>query len=489
MESLLDLPVSLSRKDKETIVGVLAEKSRRHFVDFCRYSNKDYQDPPHICHLIEKLEEVERGDLRRLMVFEPPRHGKSETISKKFPAWYLGKHPDNNVIMSSYGFTLVRSFSKDVRDLIESRRYKIVFDISTADDSRQVKDWDIAGHTGGLLAQGVGGSITGYGAHLFIIDDPFKDQKEAESQLNRDKVWDWFRSVVLTRLEPNAAIIIVMTRWHQDDLAGRILAEEKLTGIKEWEVINFPALATADDILGRKEGEALWPERYSTDVLLTKKRAVGSRVWSALYQGMPQDPESQKFKREWFEMYDNLPAEISARGAGADTATSLKSSNDNTSLVDVCRDGKGFLYVEDCFCEKITVSGFAKHLSNQHQIKKYNKVKLEKNNAGEAFKQRIDEVAREESIKTGMPVAIPVECEQTSTDKMVRAMEFQPLVENGTLRFKRGHAKIAELIEHLINFDGNGGDIDDDVDALGFAIKAVLMHDQAEVYVSTRSVY
>lgn len=486
MELLLDSPevLALPRKDKETIVGVLAEKSRRNFVDFCRYTTKDYQDPSHIQHLIEKLEAVERGDLKRLMVFMPPRNGKSMTISKRFPAWYLGRHPDNNVIMASYAFTLVRSFSKDVRDVIESRRYKIVFDISTADDSRQVKDWDIAGYGGGLLAQGVGGSITGYGAHLFIIDDPFKDQKEAESPLNRDKVWDWYRSVVLTRLEPNAAIILVMTRWHQDDLAGRILAEEKLSGIKEWEVINFPALATADDILGRKEGEALWPERYPVDVLLNTKRTVGSRVWSALYQGNPQDSESQKFKREWFRMYDNLPKEaFIKRGGGADTATSLKSANDNTSLVDVCRDEEGFLYVDDCFCEKITVSGYAKYLVNQHRAKKYSKIKLEKNNAGEAFKQRIDEVAREEGV------AIPVECEQTSTDKMVRAMEFQALVENGTLKFKRGHKRIAELIEHLINFDGNGGDIDDDVDALGFAIKAVLNRDQAEVYVSAHNVY
>lgn len=486
MESLLDLPKELSRKDKEAIVSVLAEKARRHFVDFCRYTNKDYQDPPHIKHLISALERVDRGDLKRLIISMPPRNGKSETVSRKFPAWYLGRHPDNNVIMASYAFTLVRGFSKDVRDIIESRRYKIVFDISTADDSRQVKDWDIAGHTGGLLAQGVGGSITGYGAHLFIIDDPFKDQKEAESQLNRENVWDWYRSVVLTRLEPNAAIIIVQTRWHQDDLVGRILKGEDA---KDWEVINFPALATADDILGRKEGEALWPERYSVDTLLKTKREVGSRIWSALYQGSPLDPESQKFKREWFQYYDNLPKDILRRGGGEDTATSLQASNDNTSLVDVCLDKEGFLYVDDCFCEKITVSGFAKHSVNQHQLKKYSKIKLEKNNAGEAFKQRIEEVAREESIKTGMPVSIPIECEQTTTDKMVRAMEFQSLVENGTLRFNRHNKKVMELVEHLINFDGKGSDIDDDIDALGFAIKAVLNSGESAVYFSSHDVY
>jgi predicted phage terminase large subunit-like protein len=146
----------------------------------------------------------------------------------------------------------------------------------------------------------------------------------------------------------------------------------------------------------------------------------------------------------------------------------MKSSNDNTSLVDVCRDDKNFLYVDDVFCDKITVSGFAEFLINQHRSKIYSRIKLEKNNAGEAFKQRIDEVSREKSI------AVPVDCEQTTTDKMVRAMEFQPLVENGTLRFKSGNPRVAALVEHLINFDGKDSDIDDDVDALGFAIKAVL---------------
>jgi predicted phage terminase large subunit-like protein len=478
MRSLMESLAVLSRKDKETLVNVLAEKARRHFVDFNRYMDRNYLTPRHIMHLIDRLEAIERGDLRRLMVFMPPRNGKSETISRKFPAWYLGRNPDNNAIMSSYAFTLVRGFSKDVRDTIEERKYKTVFNVTTADDSRQVKDWDIAGHKGGLLAQGVGGAITGYGAHLFIIDDPFKDQKEADSQLMRNNVWEWYKSVVLTRLEPNAAIILVMTRWHKDDLAGRILEQES-----DWEVINFPAIAESEDILGRQKGEALWPERYSEKELLETRKKVGSRVWFALFQGQPQDPESQKFKREWFEFYDNLPVAIVNRGGGIDTATSLKSANDNTALVDVCKDKEGFLYADDVFCEKITVSGFAKHFVNQYKAKKYGNTKLEKNNAGEAFKQRIDEVAREEGI------GIHIECEQTSTDKMVRAMEFQALVENGTLRFNRNNKKVLELVEHLINFDGRGGDTDDDVDALGFAIKAVNNVSQAEVYTSAHDVY
>jgi hypothetical protein len=183
MESL----VMLSRDEKEFVVLALAEKAYRHFGDYCSYIDRNYLKPPHIVKLIDKLEKVERGDIKRLMIFMPPRHGKSMTISQKFPAWFLGRNPDLSVIMASYAYTLTKSFSRDVRDTMEDRLYKTIFDITTKDDSRLVNDFDIEGHRGGLLAQGVGGSITGYGAHLFIIDDPFKNHEEAESIVMRDK--------------------------------------------------------------------------------------------------------------------------------------------------------------------------------------------------------------------------------------------------------------------------------------------------------------
>lgn len=480
VESIKELP----RSQKEEAIAVYAEKAARSFKDYCLFMDHSYEVPRHLAFLINKLEAVERGDIRRLMISMPPRHGKTETVSKKFPAWFLGRHPDENVILSSYSFGLVKDFSRNVRNSIESQLYKAVFDITTSLDARAVCDWDIANHRGGLLAQSVGGAITGYGAHLFIIDDPFKNMQEADSANMREMVWEWYQSVVLTRLEPNSRIVLIMTRWNRDDLAGRIMAAEK-----DWDIINLPALAEEGDVLGRLPCEALWPERFPAAALAEKKCKVGTRVWAALFNGNPKDPESQKFSRDWFKMYNSLPREIVRKGSGVDTATSLKSSGDNTALCDVYRDAEGFLYVNDLICDKMTVSAFAKLLINAHKAKSYDKIKLEKNNAGEAFKQRIDEVAREESVKTGLPVAVPVECEQTSTDKMVRAMEFQPLVENGTLRFRAGHAKIAELIEHLVNFDGTGSDVDDDIDALGFAIKAALDSGDGAIFISTQDVY
>jgi len=438
-----------------------AEKSRRNLIDFCQFTLKGYERADHLSLIAERLEAVERGEIKRLAIFCPPRHGKSETASIRFPAWYLGRNPDKRVILTSYAATLSRTFSRKVRNLIEEGKYGFVFDAKTTKDYRAVDHWDLFGKRGGMVSSGVGGPITGYGADLFIIDDPVKNKEDAESVHYREMTWEWFQSVARTRLEPNAAIILIMTRWHKDDLGGRLLKNQE-----GWTVVNLPALAEKDDPLGRREGEALWPERFGAEALESLKRDVGSRAWHALFQGNPLDPESQIFNRDWFQYYQELPP-ATARGGGIDTATSKKTSADNMSLVDVCRDTQGFLYLDDVFLDKVSVSAFSNHVSNQHKIKRYVHIGLEDNNAGEAVRQRIDEVGREK--KTYPPVS-PF---TTSTDKVVRAMEWQPLVENGTLKFKAGNAKIADLIDRLVDFDGTDGTIDDDIDATGFAIKAV----------------
>lgn len=460
---------NLQRADKEKLVQAIAAKASRKFAPFCKFTDKSYCVPPHLSLLCSKLDDVQEGRIKNLMVFMPPRHGKSETVSRKFPAYYLGRNPDHNVILSSYGYTLVRTFSKANRDLIESRRFKAVFPLRTAQNARSVNDWDIAGHRGGLLAAGVGGATTGYGANLFIIDDPLKNKEEADSEVIREKHWDWYRSVVLTRLEPDAKLILVMTRWHQQDLAGKILAQAKEEGTtSDWTVLNLEAICEDEsDPLGRDHGDALWPERYDVEALNRTKNRVGSRIWYSMFQGTPQDPESQIVRREWIQWYKELPIEFDRFG-GIDTATSVKTSSDHTSLVDVCKDWEGYLYVDDVFLEKTSVHAFAKHVNAEHGAKNYKSVRLESNNAGEAVKQRIDEVGKDPKTGTHPPVKAVV----TSTDKVVRLNQFVHMIENGTIRFKLGNPKVAALVNHLINFDGKGSDIDDDVDALGFAVKA-----------------
>lgn len=446
----------------------LAAKAAKRMNAFCQFVDPAYLLPPHLRLLCSVLDKVERGEIKKLMVFMPPRHGKSETVSRKFPAYYLGKHPNDNVILTSYGYLLAKSFSKATRDLIESRRYRAVFPIRTAHDARSVNDWDISGEKGGFLAAGVGGATTGYGANLFIIDDPIKNKEEADSEVIREKHWDWYRSVVLTRLEPDARLVLMMTRWHQQDLAGKILAQAKADGeLGEWTILNLPAVAEANDPIGRPLGAALWSFRYPQEALKSIRTKVGSRIWYALFQGQPQDPEAAIFKREWFQRYREVPLDHKRHG-GIDTATSLKTSADNMSLVDVCKDWEGWLYADEAFLDKLSVYGFAKHVNARHAAVHYERIHLEANNAGEAVKQRIDEVGRDPKIGSHPPV----EAVQTVTDKVVRANRWAHLVENGTLKFRLGNPNIERLIDHLVNFDGKGSDVDDDVDGLGFAVES-----------------
>ena len=204
---------------------------------FIEYDGRGaWQPAKHLDLLCEKLEAVERGELLRLMVFMPPRHGKSEVVSKKFPAWYLGRNPDKEIIISSYSADLAYDFSRIARNTFREWGPKL-WGLNLADDSSAVGRWGIQGHRGGLVAAGVGGPITGRGAHVAIIDDPFKNYEEAASETIRQKVLNWYKSTLRTRLAPGGAIVLVMTRWHEKDLAGELeaaMAEEGSVHISWW---------------------------------------------------------------------------------------------------------------------------------------------------------------------------------------------------------------------------------------------------------------
>lgn len=245
------------------------------------------------------LEEIVRGRLHRLIIEMPPRHGKSEKASVHFPPYYLGRHPNRRVIITSYSSDLSYRFSRRSRNIVESQDYPFPF--KTAGDLRQVQRWDIEAHRGGLIAAGVGGSITGQGADLFIIDDPLKNAEEADSERVRENVWDWYQSTAFTRLEPKGAMIVIATRWHEDDLIGRILKEDE--DRHEWTRIRLPALAEENDPLGRPEGRALWPARYNKEQLLKIKENIGPRYFDALYQQRPSAAEGQMIKRSWINFW------------------------------------------------------------------------------------------------------------------------------------------------------------------------------------------
>ncbi|MCP4570576.1 MAG: hypothetical protein GY841_23575 [FCB group bacterium] len=275
--------------------------ARDRLVEFMEYEGRgQWQRERHLEILCNKLEQVAAGWIPRLMVFMPPRHGKSEVCSKKFPAWYLPKYPDNYIMITSYSADLAFDFSRIARDtLINERELFPMVNVST----KAVKHWTIEGHHGGLIAAGAGGPIAGRGFSIGIIDDPFKNYEEASSRVTRESIWQWYRSTFYTRRAPGAAIVLIMTRWHEDDLAGRLLAEMETGDGEEWEVLSLAAEALDDDPLGRAKGEPLSP-RFPTSELVEIRKAIGSYHFGALYQQNPRPEEGNYFKLPWFVPID-----------------------------------------------------------------------------------------------------------------------------------------------------------------------------------------
>jgi predicted phage terminase large subunit-like protein len=238
------------------------------------------------------------------MITMPPRHGKSLLCSEHLPAWYLNKYPDKRIILCSYGDDYAAEWGRKVRDLIRDHASQLQIRVNEA--SKAADRWDVAGHRGGMKTAGVGGPITGRGAHLLIIDDPVKNNEEANSAVDRDKKWDWWRTTAQSRLEPGGVVIVIQTRWHEDDLAGRLLREEgRVEDGGRWTLLNLPALAEPDDQIGRVPGEALCPERYNENYFatLTGPNGIGNQAFSALYQQRPQPEGGGAFKRDDFRYY------------------------------------------------------------------------------------------------------------------------------------------------------------------------------------------
>ena len=286
----LDLELALARHD----YGFYVEYVHRG----------SYIPAKHTDYICEKVEKVERGIIKRLMIWLPPRHSKSLTVSETFPSYFIGKNPVRRVIETSYGDSLARKFGRANRRKIEEYGADL-FEIKISSDNASMTNWGIEGHPGGMISAGIGGPITGEGADLLIIDDPIKNREEAESETYREKVWSEWQNTLLTRLHPGAAVIIILTRWHEDDLAGRLLAQEP----DKWEVLSLPAEAEENDPLGREPGEPLWPEHgYDKEWMEAKKKEVGSRTWAALYQQRPSPAEGGIIRRGWWQYYRQAPS-------------------------------------------------------------------------------------------------------------------------------------------------------------------------------------
>lgn len=338
---------NINKLSQQQLKELIATKAARDgFPEYCVTIDPRYQLEWFHEQIALKLEEavsrVEKGEDVRLMIFMPPRHGKSDTATQKFPSWVLGKRPDWPFIVASYSQELATDFGQGTRDLMESPNYRTLFKTRLREDSQAKAKW-MTEQKGGYTAVGVGGAITGRGFKIGIVDDPFKNREEADSPVIRENVHKWWRSTFYTRQEGNTAIILILTRWHDDDLAGRLLKEQaeaekfsKEDGDRDfdrWEVIKFPALAEVDDKY-RKAGDALWPKKFSRAKLLRHKATLGSYEFSALYQQNPIDEENQEFKRSWiqYRTADEVSKMKTRKFATIDSALSKKAESDFTGV-------------------------------------------------------------------------------------------------------------------------------------------------------------
>ncbi len=296
---------SLSVSPQQAAQELLARRqAKKGLLSFTEYTNPAYEAAPHHALIAAKLEAVARGEISRLMICMPPRHGKSELASRRFPAWFLGQHPDKQIIAASYNSDLANDFGREVRNIVASSEFQALFKVDLAPDSKAANRWHTDG--GGMyVAAGVGTAITGRGADVLLIDDPFKDREEADSENNRRKVWDWYTSTAYTRLMPGGAVIVINTRWHEDDLSGKLLAEQ-LRGGDKWELLSLPAIGS-DDL-------PLWPEWYPKERLEQIKAVLPPRDWNALYQQRPSPDEGTFFQKAWFETWKDKPEQLSIYG-------------------------------------------------------------------------------------------------------------------------------------------------------------------------------
>lgn len=433
--------------------------AKRKFWFFCQYAHfGKWQLAPHLELICSELEEVEAGRLDRLILTVPPRHGKSMSVTETFPAWYLGRNPDRRVIETSYSDDLSRTFGDKCRRKIElfgPELWGLEIDRRRADKS----DWGIRNHDGGMISSGIGGSITGKGADLMIIDDPIKNRQEADSQTYRNRVWSEWTSTLATRLHPGAAVIVIMTRWHEDDLAGRLLREEP----GRWKLLNLPAVAEENDPLGRPVGTALWPSRYGEDELAKIKVTVGSRDWAALYQGRPAPASGNIFNRSWWKEYP-LPPKEQERNMERVLLSwdcAFKDSGGSDFVVgQVWGKRGGDFFLLDQVRDRMDFPATVKAV--RAQAAKWPRA------TGKLVEDKANGTAVIASLKRDIPGLIPVE---PHGGKVVRANAVSPFVEAGNVFLPQArHAPwIGDFIEECAAFP-NGGN-DDQVDAMTQALR------------------
>lgn len=452
--------------------GAREELARRGLLDFASFVYPGFETPPHVRYIADLLEKLERGEIRRLCVALPVRHGKSVLCSQIFPAWFMGRHPSQNIILASHSESLATLHSRVAKHLVQDDRWPFV-DVGLSTDSASVQRWNVT-TGGGMYAIGVGGAITGRGANLLIVDDALHD---GLSETERDSAWRWFREVAVPRLEPGGRVLVVNARFAPDDLTGRI---EESEDAREWKFVSLPAIAEERDPLRRKIGSALWPERMSVAELESRRVAMGSYAFSAQFQQNPLPAEGNLFKTAWFEhRYKELPRSVREtvyrgfRGqtevvretqdltcvAAVDCASKVTISSDFSAIVVVATDGRDY-YVVDVVRERLEFADLLRKIVEVYGRHKPRLVYCEEASSGIPIVQEMRRT-------TGIPiVGVP-----PRGSKLSRAEAASALFEAGRIHLPDHAAWIDAYITEFTRFPG--GKNDDMVDATSLAINSI----------------
>ena len=313
-------------------------RAKDSLTEWMKYRQAPYKPALHHRMLIAELEMVERGDTRNLRFNLPPGAAKSTYGSVEFPAWWMGRNPDKLIIGTANTDELSEVFSRRVRNIVDTQDFRNVFGFGLSTDKTGVGNW-VTERQGEYFAAGVGAAIAGRRGDLGLIDDPVKSREHADSERSQESVWQWYLNDFLTRLKPNAPQILIMTRWAENDLGGRILERDG----KNWKVVSIPMEAMEDDPLGRPYGERLWTDYYTDEMIDRAKQ--DTRSWWALYQQSPTAEDGDYFKREWFLEYDTPPKGLKVYAASDFAVT--EGSGDYTEHGIVGVDASSNLYVLD----------------------------------------------------------------------------------------------------------------------------------------------
>lgn len=452
--------MKLSKEQRKAI----AEEAKRQL---CRISYKEYAKRAnfykitifrHLELIAEVLQRIADGEQLFVLIEMPPRHGKSLFGTETYPSFYLGKNPDKRVIVSSYSGGLAKKFGRMNRNKFADNAGEL-FGLSVSKDNAAANNWGIEGHKGGMISVGIGGAITGEGADLLVLDDVVKNAKEANSPTYREMVWNEWESTLSTRLHDGGSVVVIMTRWHEDDLIGRLLERSP----RDWIRLRLPAIAEdEDDLLGREVGEALCPELgFDEEWAEQKKLEVGSRTWSSLYQQRPAPAAGAIFDRSWIKFYKVLPT-LDERLTSWDMTFKGGEGSDRVAGQAWGRKG-GEFYLIDSKTDKMDFTSSLQAVKTFHAKHRTPAILIEDKANGPAI---INSLQRE------VPGIIPI---QPIGDKVTRASAVAPYWEAGNVYLPDPSIApwVDDFIEELVSFPY--AKHDDIVDAMSQALNRFTM--------------